>query len=64
MMLSYNRRNNCTVLFALMEGGVVASYEIEHNYTPSAFDSYPNFNQAMGFNADSDEYHNDETIYH
>tara|TARA_B110000285_G_C14771309_1_gene444124 strand:+ start:86 stop:610 length:525 start_codon:yes stop_codon:yes gene_type:complete len=38
MMLQHNKYNNCTVLIALMEGGVVSSFEIEHNYSdPNTF---------------------------
>lgn len=38
MMLQHNKYNNCTVLIALMEGGIVSSFEIEHNYSdPNTF---------------------------
>lgn len=33
MMLTYNSKGNDTVLIALMEGGVLASFKIETNYT-------------------------------
>ena len=41
MLLRHNKYNNCTVLFALMHGGILASFEIEHNYTdPSGLYGY------------------------
>ena len=48
MLLKHNKYNNCTVLICLMEDGVLASFEIEHNYTdPNSFYNYNQYHEQI-----------------
>ena len=65
-MLHYNSMNNCTVLFALMEGGVISSFEIEHNYTPKVQEpgQYGDHWSRGRMNINQDGYFEDDTVYY